>query len=309
VDLWAGQGHARDHSSRPKALDADSGTHPAILASQPTRHASQPIRYSTKPIRYASKPTRYAPEMLTGIDHLVIAVTDPDTAVESIAHRLGVESGGGGRHEGLGTRNRLLWLGDTYLEFITVIDHELAAASWVGAPTIVALGSGGGLAAIAIASDDLASDVERLRSHGSELPDPVTGERSRPDGRVVRWQLAAARLGPDWPPFLIEHDPAGAEWTAPDRAERASTGGRLRVAEVAVDDVPLVTRRATRTLDLRFRPSLSGRGARDADVGGQILRYRPRRHRAEATLTVHLSVAGHEPADFELLGCRWRVAG
>ena len=38
-----------------------------------------------------------------------------------------------------------------------------------------------------------------------------------------------------------------------------------------------VNTRNLRTLDLRFRPSLSGRGARDTDIGLQVLRLRPRR--------------------------------
>jgi len=38
--------------------------------------------------------------MLLGIDHLVIAVSDPDEAVALLQDRLGLAPGGGGRHEG-----------------------------------------------------------------------------------------------------------------------------------------------------------------------------------------------------------------
>lgn len=248
--------------------------------------------------------------MLTGIDHLVIAVADPDAAVDTLAATLGLAPGGGGRHDGLGTRNRLLWLGDSYVELITVDDAGLAAASWIGAPTLAALERGDGLATVALASDDLRADIERLRGHGSELPDPIDGERTRPDGAIVRWRLAAVTpLGPDRPPFLIEHDPGSAEWTPADRAARAAEPGRLRAVDLVVDDVAAATRRSLRTLDLRFRPSLAGGGARDADVGTQVLRYRPRRDPAAPRATVRLSIAGHEPLDTVVAGCRWIVAG
>ena len=80
--------------------------------------------------------------MLIGIDHLVIAVADPDEAASTLESSLGLEPGGGGRHEALGTFNRLVWLGDTYLELIGVFDAKLAAASWIGAPASRAIAAG-----------------------------------------------------------------------------------------------------------------------------------------------------------------------
>src|SRR5690348_16517781 len=111
--------------------------------------------------------------MLLGIDHLVIAVADPDLAVLELEDRLGLAPGGGGRHERLGTFNRLVWLGDTYLELIGVFDPELAAESWVGAPALRSLEAGGGLATWAIATDDVSADAGRLRDRGSDLGEPV----------------------------------------------------------------------------------------------------------------------------------------
>jgi len=162
--------------------------------------------------------------MLLGIDHLVIAVADPDDAADQLRDRLGLESGGGGRHEGLGTYNRLVWLGDSYLELIGVDNRELAAASWIGMPTLHALDSGGGLATWAVATDAIEADLARLRDTGSDLADPTSGERLRPDGRIVRWRLASPpTLSVDEPPFLIEHDTSAAEWTP---AERGGTRRR-----------------------------------------------------------------------------------
>jgi hypothetical protein len=246
--------------------------------------------------------------MRIGIDHLVIAVADPDAAVEELHDRLGLAPGGGGRHDRLGTFNRLVWLGDTYLELIGVFDPALAAASWIGAPTLRALEAGGGLATWAIASDDVAADVETLRGRGSDLQPPIAGERARPDGRVVRWQLSAgARLDPDRPPFLIEHDTTAAEWTPEEQAARAEGTARLTVLELVADDVNRASQALLRAVGLRFRPSLAGGAARDAYIGAQTLRLRPRRDPARPDVTVHLAAPAGEPVEADLLGLRWRV--
>lgn len=245
--------------------------------------------------------------MLLGIDHLVIAVTDPDDAAAQLHDRLGLEQGDGGRHEGLGTFNRLVWLGDSYLELIGVDDPGLAAGSWIGTPTVRALDSGGGLATWAVASDAIEADVASLRGVGSDLADPTSGERVRPDGQIVRWHLAIPpALAPDGPPFLIEHDTSAAEWTPAERAKRAAGPARLELVEITVDDVNRTSRAFARTVGVRFRPSLVGGGARDTDIGPHRLRLRPQRGDSRMA-TIGFSVAGRDPSEIELLGCRWVV--
>ena len=259
---------------------------------------------------------RYPQVMILGIDHLVIAVADPDGAADEVARALGLVPGGGGRHEQLGTFNRLIWLGDSFLELIGVFDPVLAAASWIGAPAERALEAGGGLATWAVATDDIDGDIARLRSTATDLSDPIDGERRRPDGEVVRWRLAAARpLGPTRPPFLIEHVADTAEWTAADRAARAAGPARLAILELAVDDVAATSGAMLRTLGLRFRPSLVGGGARDAEIGRQRLRLRPwatfgagaSAAAASPIATIHLAVKEGRPTDVVLFGCRWIV--
>jgi Glyoxalase-like domain len=254
--------------------------------------------------------TGYAQVMFVGIDHLVIAVCDPDAAVDALAAALGLDPGDGGRHDRLGTRNRLIWLGDSYLELIGVFDSDLARDSWVGRPTLGVLASdrGTGLATWAIASDAIDADVAQLASAGSDIGSPQSGERRRPDGSVVSWRLAAAgSLGASDPPFLIEHDRTSAEWTAEDRAARAAQPANLVVLELAVDDVAGMTGRFLRTLGIRFRPSLVGRGARDADIGPQVVRFRPLGRGMEASTTVRIAHPGAPDAQTDLFGCRWIV--
>jgi hypothetical protein len=251
--------------------------------------------------------------MFLGIDHLVIAVADPDDGAAQLERTLGLAATGGGRHDALGTFNRLIWLGDSYLELVGVFDRALAATSWLGAPTLRTLDVGGGLATWAIATDGLDHDVSGLRASGSDLGEPIAGERRRADGDIVRWRISMPpRLGPGEPPFLIEHSPTSAEWTLTDRANRSAQrhpiGGpvRIEVFELPVDDVNGTIQRLLRTTGLRFRPSLSGGGSRDADIGGQIVRLRPRRGGAGSAV-IRLTAPILEPRTAEFLGCRWVV--
>lgn len=249
--------------------------------------------------------------MFLGIDHLVIAVADPVDAAAQLEGELGLLATGGGRHEALGTFNRLVWLGDSYLELIGVFDQALAKSSWIGAPTLRTLDAGGGLATWAIATDELERDVATLRANGSDLGDPIVGERRRADDAIARWRLSIPRrLGPIDPPFLIEHDPAAAEWTPADRAARGAqehpVGGpvRLEVLELTTDDVNATIQRFLRTAGLRFRPSLSGGRSRDTDVGRQVVRLHPRRG-GSGSAVIHLGAPEAEQRTVELVGCRW----
>lgn len=114
--------------------------------------------------------------MLTGIDHLAIAVPDLDAAVTELRDRVGIAAGGGGVHPGGGTANRLAWFGDSYLELIAIVDRAAAAGSFLGGPTIEVLDTeGSGFVTFVLASDDLAADVASLRSAGSTMTDPFPG--------------------------------------------------------------------------------------------------------------------------------------
>lgn len=253
--------------------------------------------------------------MLLGIDHVVIACEDPDVAAAALEEAVGLQAGGGGRHDDLGTWNRLVWLGDSYLELIGVFDRDLAQASWIGAPTLGALESGGGLVAFALATNAIDADVAALRARGSQLGDPVDGRRTRPDGEVVRWRLALPpALAPGAPPFLIEHELAGAEWGDDARRLRAEhahpIGGtaRLRRLEVAVRDVESVARRHATDVGLAFEPP--GTSIREATVGTapdrQAIRLLPAGHeRPTAALVV--AIASGRPRQADLLGCRFTV--
>ncbi len=219
--------------------------------------------------------------MLVSIDHLVIAVPDPDAAAAELGDALGLAFTGAGRHPAAGTANRLAFLGDSYLELIGVWDRALAAANPIGAAALAMLDeAGASLATFAIASDDIASDVARLRSNGSSITGPSPGERRRPDGETVRWQTAGlARLGRSDPPFLIQHELAGAEWGSAARRARSlfehPAGGRVRLVglELAVADPGAVAAEYRVQVGLAMEPAAGAApGERETRVGDQAIR-------------------------------------
>jgi hypothetical protein len=253
--------------------------------------------------------------MPSAIDHIIIAVADPEAAAAELDSALGLRASGGGRHDAHGTFNRLIWLGDSYVELMGVFDESLADASWWGRHVrSILVRTPAALAGVPLAAHDASAEVARLREHGSTLLDPVAGERVRPDGQVVRWSIG--RLPSPDPDlaliFLIEHDMSGAEWTAADRAARAShthpLGGPARLVrlEVPVRDPARTSMRLLREFGLQFRPSLVGSGARDTSIGDQILRLVPYRGDVAPPPTIVIR-GGSESRQADLLGCRWRL--
>src|SRR3954470_8673700 len=250
--------------------------------------------------------------MLTGIDHVLLACADPDAAAIELEAAVGLRSSPGGRHVAHGTFNRLIWLGDSYVELMGVFDPALAANSWWGKHALKVVEAGGGFMGVVLASDDLESDAARLRAMGSVLGEPEAGSRRRPHGKVGRWNIAhAAAPDPDLGLlFLIEHDATGAEWTPADRQQRAAFAhplgatARLERVEVPAAGMQRATMRVHRDAGVAFRPSLAGAGARDGAVGRQTLRLFPATTKDPPRVVVRGGPMGREVA---LLGCRWLV--
>jgi catechol 2,3-dioxygenase-like lactoylglutathione lyase family enzyme len=249
--------------------------------------------------------------MRLGIDHLVIAVPDPDTAAALLEAAIGLAVTGGGRHELAGTFNRLAFLGDTYLELIGVFDRALVEApeaSPVGRVSMALLDAGReGLATYALATDDVAGEIERLRAAGSPIGGAVPGSRRRPDGELVRWITAFPVLGPHRPPFLIEHERAGAEWGAEARETRATfrhpVGGAVRLEALTIP-VPNVRAAAVRYRD-ELGIEIDAAGA--TRVGDQAITLVPADGDGGATPVIDLvGEEGSPTLDLVLFGIRWR---
>jgi hypothetical protein len=221
--------------------------------------------------------------MLLGIDHLVIAVPDPDAAAALLEAELGLAATGGGRH-GSGTGNRLVFLGDAYLELIGVWDRGLALAHPIGAAVVRALDAGTpGLVTFALATDGARREATALRAAGSTISEAVAGSRVRPDGQVVGWQCAFPRLlGPGEPPFLIEHEMAGAEWGDEARRARAAFvhpfGGTARLVglEIVVPDPGAVAASYAAVVGVAIPPGPGPiPGEREGRIGEHRIRLVP----------------------------------
>ena len=221
--------------------------------------------------------------MLLGIDHLVIAVADPDAAAAELEAELGLTATGGGRHDA-GTRNRLVFLGDVYLELIGVWDRTLALTHPIGAAVVRSLDAGApGLVTYAIATDGARREVMALRAAGSPISDVIAGSRLRPDGEAVAWQCAIPpRLGPAEPPFLIEHELSGAEWGNEARRARASfvhpLGGTARLVglELVVPDPKATAAAYASTVGIVVPPGPGAvPGDREVRIGEQSVRLVP----------------------------------
>ena len=226
--------------------------------------------------------------MILGVDHLAIAVADPDVAIAELASFLGVDAGtSGGQHPTWGTRNRLLWLGDTFIELCTVTDPQLAQGSWLGRATLRASPARPKAICWAIATDALDLDRARMNAAGASLGAPIRGERRRPDGRMVRWRLALPPEVDLARPFLIEHDTSAAEWTPEDRAARAAAAARLGELELPIELVAGLVA-TSRTVRL---------GGTTVRVGSSV--------GDQPTLRIGGLARGEVAA--ELLGCRWIV--
>lgn len=135
------------------------------------------------------------------IDHVPIAVDDLVDADRALRRKHGLSSIEGGRHPEWGTANRLVPLGDAYLELVTVVDESQAARTafgrWVREAT-----SRPRLLGWAARTSDLDRVARRLNLV------PTKGERTRPDGQIVRWRIAGIEQAAGTPclPFFIEWD-------------------------------------------------------------------------------------------------------
>jgi hypothetical protein len=133
------------------------------------------------------------------IDHVVCAVGDLDAAGARLSEEHGLASVGGGEHPRWGTGNRIVPLGDAYVELLAVVDARVARASKLGRAIGGLADEGGGWFALCLADDALDDTAARL---GLEVE---TGGRQRPDGEVVRWRSAGIedpRRTPDLPFFI-----------------------------------------------------------------------------------------------------------
>jgi hypothetical protein len=149
------------------------------------------------------------------LDHVLVGVDDLEAAAKEVERRHGLASVEGGRHRGLGTANRIVPLGETYLELVAVVDEAEAAQSGFG--SWVSGGVRPRLLGWCVRTDDLDALAARL---GLII---ANGSRARPDGSILSWRMAGLERSASEPslPFFIEWG-AGAPYPGEALAQSAT---------------------------------------------------------------------------------------
>src|SRR4051794_9888635 len=115
------------------------------------------------------------------IDHVILAAADLDAAVARLEAEHGLVAAGGGRHQGLGTENRIVPLGGGYLELVGIADAREAQTAPFGRGVARRLATAGdGLMGWAVAGPDVAAGGRPLGAGGAACSPP--GVRARPAG-------------------------------------------------------------------------------------------------------------------------------
>ncbi|MEO6889693.1 MAG: VOC family protein [Ktedonobacteraceae bacterium] len=197
--------------------------------------------------------------MLTGIDHIIIGVHDLEEAARHWGTQLGLPVSGGGRHPTGGTANRIIVIGDTYLELITVHVPGEAQQSMLDR-----LALGEGYLNFALASDAIEADSAAMRTRGVSIMGPAAGQLRSAGGRERGWSRTNVER-PDLTqryPFLIQHDSAGEErrsrlagWRTPPELPLGATA--VLSLTLAVNDLHEATRRLHHIYGLEPSPSFT----------------------------------------------------
>jgi hypothetical protein len=137
--------------------------------------------------------------MALRLDHVVIAVTDLDQAMQDY-HAQGYTVRAGGIHANGATHNALICFADgTYIELLALTGQE----PFPGLLDFSVLcRDRRGLVGYALGSDDLLEECTRLIEAGIGVGEISPGERKRADGTLIRWRLMQVESG--FAPFLIQ---------------------------------------------------------------------------------------------------------
>ena len=158
-------------------------------------------------------------------DHAVVCVADLTEAGALFNERFGLSSVEGGRHPGFGTANRIVPLGDTYIELVAVVDENEAGENSFGEWVAERARGTFGVSALCCRTDHMDEVAAKL---GDE---PFSMSRARPDGQTFSWRIAgldaALRTGL---PFVIDWGDA----PHPGQTEVTHHAGEVRMSSISV---------------------------------------------------------------------------
>jgi hypothetical protein len=154
------------------------------------------------------------------LSQVILGVRDLNAAAETLTS-LGFVVVNGGIHPALGTANRIVPLGDAYLEVLGVVDHEAARSNHFGQALIDAIADGDRLVRWSLRTEDINAEAARLGLVAEAR------SRIRPDGTRLTWRAAgiALSLRRPWLPFFMQwDDPAQYPGGIPVRHPNGATG-------------------------------------------------------------------------------------
>lgn len=131
------------------------------------------------------------------IDHVVWATRDLDAAAGRFGKELGLPVLAGGVHPAWGTGNRIIPLGEDYIELLGVVDRATATGSTLGR-RLLGLAADGWFV-FCVDDPDLERTADRLHLEVTE------GSRTLPSGRTLRWAsagLESTERGDSFPFFI-----------------------------------------------------------------------------------------------------------
>lgn len=187
-------------------------------------------------------------------DHVIVAVGDLAAAGARFERDYGLVSVEGGRHRGLGTGNRIVPLGDSYVELMAVVDEAEAEKSPLAAWVRSTCAGGDRVAALCLRTDDADAVAERLGTSAVEM------SRLKPDGTELRWKLAGYEnmLADPSHPFFIQWYADSADLPGASPVAHPSGACGIEWVEIATDPELLRTRVGDADLDLRAVPGDGG---------------------------------------------------
>lgn len=187
-------------------------------------------------------------------DHLVWFLKQPEKAISPLNER-GLHVVAGGRHEFWGTYNTLTYFGLSYIEFLGI--ENLSIAEKHDENRLItqivdqlAKENREGPATVAIRTNEIEELAIKLKTEGLTVYGPLTGERVRADGQIIRWSL----LFPEYPgkkvslPFFIQWEKSDEERYS-ELEEQGIIGADI-VGQPKLESVGFVVDELDKTLEI-----------------------------------------------------------
>lgn len=164
------------------------------------------------------------------LDHLMWGASSLERGIEVAEQLFKVKAAPGGSHQGLGTRNALLSLGDEiYLEIIAPDPEQQVSSTFVS--NLRSLPEPG-LVTFAVGSGSLATAAARAQQAGLDVLGPQQTQRRTLAGDLLNWELL----------YFTGHEhgglmPFAIDWLdTPSPARSAPPAGRFRSMQIHAPD-------------------------------------------------------------------------